>query len=196
MRIVKTLFVTAVATLPLICGAQGSASISGDAGMELADIIAGYAKRSGKKFIVDPRVRAIGGLVGIDANKITYEQLLALATVHQFVVVTTGDVTVVVPDASARQQPTPVYTDARFKAADDEWVTLLLTAKNACTAQLVPILRPLMPQAAHMAADPNSNQMVIVDRAVNARRIADLVGRLDSAAPAGRGCVDPSSKKD
>jgi len=196
MRIVKTLIVTAVATLPLICGAEGSASKSGDAGMELSDIIAGYSKRSGKKFIVDPRVRAVGGLVGIGADKITYEQLLALATVHGFVIVASGDVTIVVPDAGARQLPTPVYTDSRFKAADDEWVTLLLSAKNACTAQLVPILRPLMPQAAHMAAVPYSNQMVIVDRAVNARRIADLVGRLDSAAPAGRGCVDPSSKKD
>jgi general secretion pathway protein D len=190
MKIVKTLIVTAVATLPLICGAEGSVSKSGDAGMELSDIIAGYAKRSGKKFIVDPRVRAMGGLVGIDADKITYEQLLALAWVHQFVMVTTGDVTVVVPDANARQMPTPVYTDAKFKALDDEWVTLLLTAKNACTPNLVPILRPLMPQAAHLAANPYSNQIVVSDRAVNVRRIAGLIDRMDAAAPGGRGCQD------
>jgi general secretion pathway protein D len=121
--------------------------------------------------------------------------LLALATVHQFVVVTSGDVTIVVPDAGARQLPTPVYTDARFKAADDEWVTLLLSAKNACTAQLVPILRPLMPQAAHMAAHPQSNQMIITDRAANARRIADLISRIDNAATDGRGC-DEMKRKD
>jgi general secretion pathway protein D len=190
MHVLKTLTIAAVATLPLVCGAQESVPKSGDAGVELADVFAGYAKRSGRKFILDPRVRATGGLVGIDANKITYEELLALASVHMFVVVPQGDVTVVLPDANARQQPTPVYTDARFKALDDEWVTLLLSAKNACTAHLVPILRPLMPQAAHLAADPMSNHIIVSDRAVNARRIANLIERLDAAAPAGRGCPD------
>jgi general secretion pathway protein D len=194
MQIVKTvtriLTVAAVATLPLVCGAADSASKSAESGTELAGIIANYAKRSGKPFIVDPRVRAEGGLVGIDPDKITYEQLLALASVHQFVVVRSGDLTIVVPDAGARQLPTPVYTDARFKALDDEWVTLLLSTKNVCAAHLVPILRPLMPQAAHMAAHPQSNQMIVSDRAVNARRIAELIGRIDSAAPAGVGCPD------
>lgn len=194
MQIVKTvtrkLTIAAVATLPLVCGAADSASKSAESGTELAGIIANYAKRSGKPFIVDPRVRAEGGLVGIDPDKITYEQLLALASVHQFVVVRSGDLTIVVPDAGARQLPTPVYTDARFKALDDEWVTLLLSTKNVCAAHLVPILRPLMPQAAHMAAHPQSNQMIVSDRAVNARRIAELIGRIDGAAPAGAGCPD------
>jgi general secretion pathway protein D len=190
MQILKSMTILAVASLPLVGGAQESGAKSADAGVELTDVLESYAKRSGKKFIVDPRVRAAGGLVGIDADKITYEQLLALASVHGFVVVTSGDLTIVAPDAGARQQPTPVYTDARFKALDDEWVTLLLSAKNACTAHLVPILRPLMPQAAHLAAEPMSNQIIVGDRAVNARRIANLIERIDAAAPAGRGCPD------
>jgi general secretion pathway protein D len=190
MQILKSMTILAVASLPLVCGAQESVSKSGDAGVELTDVLSRYAKRHGKTFIVDPRVRATGGLVGIDADKITYEQLLALASIHGYVVITSGEVTIVTPDVGARQQPTPVYTDARFKALDDEWVTLLLSAKNACTAHLVPILRPLMPQAAHLAAEPMSNQIVVSDRAVNARRIANLIERIDAAAPAGRGCPD------
>ena len=194
MQVLRNLTIVALASLPLVAGAQSSESKLG-LEPELADVIAGYAKRSGKKFIVDPRVRAQGGLVGIDANKITYEQLLTLGTVHMFVMVPQGDVTVVVPDAGARQLPTPVYTDLRFKAADDEWVTLVLSAKNACTAQMVPILRPLMPQAAHLAANPRSNQLILTDRAVNARRIAALVDKLDDATPAGSGgCEDPPKK--
>lgn len=190
MQILKSMTILAVASLPLVCGAQESVSKSGDAGVELTDVLSKYARRNGKTFIIDSRVRATGGLVGIDADKITYEQLLALASVHGYVVITSGEVTIVAPDAGARQQPTPVYTDARFKALDDEWVTLLLSAKNACTAHLVPILRPLMPQAAHLAAEPMSNQIVVSDRAVNARRIANLIERIDAAAPAGRGCPD------
>jgi type II secretory pathway component GspD/PulD (secretin) len=74
---------------------------------------------------------------------------------------------------------------------DDEWVTLLIKGKNACVAHLVPVLRPLMPQAAHLAANPVSNQVVISDRAVNARRIAQLVYKIDEATPPGRRCADP-----
>jgi len=162
---------------------------------ELADIIKAYARRTGKKFIIDPRVRAMGGLAGIDPDKISYEQLLALTSVHGFVAVQQGDLVVVTVDAAARQQPTPVYTDTRFKALDDEWVTLLLGAKKICVANIVPILRPLMPQAAHLAANPQSNQLLITDRAVNARRIATLVEKLDDATPAGRACADLESSK-
>ena len=52
-----------------------------------------------------------------------------------------------------------------------------------------------MPQAAHLAANPQSNQLLIADRAVNARRIATLVEKLDDATPAGRACADPESSK-
>ena len=155
---------------------------------ELADIIKSYSKRTGKKFIIDPRVRAIPGYAGIDPDKITYEQLLATLTVNQFASVVQGDVTIVVPDAAARQLPTPVYTDGTFKATDDEWVTLVLTPKKVCTAQLVPILRPLMPQAAHMAADPAAGALILTDRAINVRRIVDIVDRLDKAATGKQEC--------
>ena len=94
----------------------------------------------------------------------------------------------VVPDANARQLPTPVTTEIPPGALDDEYVTVMITAKNMCTAQAVPVLRPLMPQAAHMAAYPLSNTLIISDHAANARRIVDMVERLDKAAPAGQKC--------
>lgn len=186
--------------LPLSSTAADGPALAGSSATpaaepELADIIKAYARRTGKKFIIDPRVRAMGGLAGIDPDKISYQQLLALTSVHGFVAVQEGDLVVVTPDAAARQQPTPVYTDMRFKALDDEWVTLLLGAKRICVANIVPILRPLMPQAAHLAANPQSNQLLITDRAVNARRIATLVEKLDDATPAGRTCADLESSK-
>jgi general secretion pathway protein D len=120
--------------------------------------------------------------------------LLATFTVHGFASIVQGDVVVVVPDANARQLPTHVYTDTRFKAGDDEWVTVLLTPKKTCAPQLVPILRPLMPQAAHLAADPQSNSLILADRAANVRRVADLIDRLDKAATGTRDCESTSSK--
>ena len=54
---------------------------------------------------------------------------------------------------------------------------LFLTLREA---QLVPILRPLLPQAAGLAAFPQTNSLVIVDRFANLRRIEGLIKALDN----------------
>ena len=190
MQVLRTLTLITLVSLSIAAAAEDSTPRADPEG---ADIIRSFAKRTGKKFIIDPRVRFIPGFAGIDPDKITYEQLLATLSVNQFATFVQGDVVAVVPDANARQLPTPVYSDANFKAGDDEWVTLLLTPKKACTPHLVPILRPLMPQAAHMAADLNSNSLIMTDRAANLRRVADLVERLDKAAT-GKADCGPSAK--
>jgi general secretion pathway protein D len=193
MAVLRILVLAALVALPLTATAvdppsAGASSPGAESGPELTDIIANFAKRTGRKFNVDPRVRASPHLVGIDPDKITYDQLLATFAIHQFASYEQNGVIFVVPDVAARQIPTRIYTDTNFKADDNEWVTLLLSPKKACAAQLVPILRPLMPQAAHLAADPQSGALLAVDRAANVRRIADLVDRIDKAAPAKGGC--------
>ena len=53
--------------------------------------------------------------------------------------------------------------------------------KNVNAAQLVPILRPLMPQYGHLAAYPASNILIISDRASNVNRIMRIIRRIDQA---------------
>lgn len=168
------------------CAASSSES---DFGIELTDLIAKVAKRTGKQFIVDPRVRATVLKTGLDFDKVDYARLLAILTVHQFAAYESNGIVKVLPDASARQLPIPVTTDVPAKALDDEYVTVMFQAKNMCTAQAVPVLRPLMPQAAHLAAFPQANTLLISDHAGNARRIVDMAERLDKAAPSGQKCT-------
>ena len=81
-----------------------------------------------------------------------YAKLLAILHVNSSRAYESNGVVKVVPDANARQLPIPVTTDVPAKALDDEYVTVLIQAKNMCAAHAVPVLRPLMPQAAHLAA--------------------------------------------
>ena len=61
---------------------------------------------------------------------------------------------------------------------------------------LLRIALPLMPQAAHLAASVQSNALIISDRVANARRVVDMIERLDRAAPAGQKCpADGSYQK-
>ena len=190
----------ALLVLPLLAGAQDPAPAGCNKSkgpcesIELADLIERYSKRTGKQFIIDPRVRAVVPLGGADPDRVSYEKLLAILTVNQFVAVTQGEWIVVVPDANARQMPTPVYTDKNFKAAADETVTFVLPVKHLCAAQTVPVLRPLMPQAAHLAAYPDGNLLIISDHANNVRRLLTVIDAMERAEPDGRGC--DSSKKD
>lgn len=181
-------------TSPCVAAASGS-----DFGIELTDLIAKVARRTGKQFIVDPRVRATVPKTGLDIEKVDYARLLAILAVNQFATYESDGVVKVVPDASARQFPIPVTTDVPPKALADEYVTVMFQAKNMCAAQAVPVLRPLMPQAAHLAAFPQANTLLISDRAANARRIVDVAERLDKAAPAGQKCTPemwPPAKSD
>jgi general secretion pathway protein D len=65
-----------------------------------------------------------------------------------------------------------------------KWVTGVLRPKNAPAASMFPIMRPMMPKAGHLAANPESNSVIIVDRLGNARRIFSLIRQLDEDSPA------------
>jgi general secretion pathway protein D len=161
-------------------------------GAEINDLIERVAKRTGRQFIVDPRVRGDVPLTGFDLDRLDYDKLLAILSVNQYAVYSSAGLLIVAPDTSSRQFPMAVTTAVPAKALDNEMVSLVLEVKQACAAHLVPVLRPLMPQSAHLAALP-PNILVVVDRAGNARRIVDMAGMIDKAAPAGERCGAVSS---
>ena len=63
----------------------------------------------------------------------------------------------------------------------DEFITQVLEIKNVDAAQLVPILRPLVPQRGHLAAYPASNVLVISDSGANIRRLKKIISSIDQA---------------
>jgi general secretion pathway protein D len=142
-------------------------------------LIATVAKKTGKKFLVDPRVHADVVLVGQEPAEITYPQLLTVLEVYGYIGVDDGGYVRILPDADARQQPIPTITPKDTRPAS-ECVTQVIPLKYASAAQLVPILRPMLPQYAHLAAVLPENALLIVDRFANVRRLEALVRSLDT----------------
>ena len=68
---------------------------------------------------------------------------------------------------------------SRVSSTSDEIVTQVIAVKNVSAAQLVPILRPLIPQYGHLAAYPASNMLIISDRASNVNRMMRIIERID-----------------
>jgi general secretion pathway protein D len=147
---------------------------------DLGQIIEAVSAVTGKNFIVDPRVRAQVTMLSSTpmSPAAFYEAFLSILQVHGFVAVAQGDVVKIIPDANARQVPANDLP-SRVSATSDEIVTQVVAVKNVSAAQLVPILRPLIPQYGHLAAYPASNMLIISDRASNVSRMVRIIQRID-----------------
>jgi general secretion pathway protein D len=147
---------------------------------DITQITEAVAAATGKNFIVDPRVRA--QVTMISSTPMTpgafYEAYLAILQVHGFIAVQSGQIIKILPDANARQIPSIDLPD-HVSSTSDEIVTQVVDVKNVSAAQLVPILRPLIPQYGQLAAYPASNILIISDRANNVNRIIRIIRRID-----------------
>jgi general secretion pathway protein D len=179
-----------VGAAPLAAQSSGSGSASAritpnfkDA--EITQVIEAVAASTGRSIIVDPRVRA--QVTMLSSTPMTpaafYEAFLALLQVHGFVAVPSGNVIKIIPDANSRTMPGNDLPE-RVSDTSDELVTQVVAVNNVSAAQLVAILRPLMPQNAHLAAYPSSNTLILADRASNVNRMVRIIKRIDQASDA------------
>ncbi len=148
---------------------------------DLTQIIEAVSQITGKTFIVDPRVRAQVTILSSTpmSPDAFYETFLSILQVHGFVAVPSGNSIKIIPDANARQLPGQEDLGDRVKSDSDEFITQVIAVRNVSAAQLVPVLRPLIPQYGHLVAYPASNMLIISDRASNVSRMMRIINRID-----------------
>jgi general secretion pathway protein D len=151
-------------------------------GIPISRLLAIVQKKTHKLFIIDPRVRGDVVLLDKDVSDLGYDDLLKILHVYNFIAAENGPYVEVLPIANARQTAGPVIS-GKEKLPDDEIVTKVLGAKNISVTQLVPILRPMIPQYGHLAALPCVNKLIMVDTYANVRRIEEVIASLDVGEP-------------
>jgi len=109
-----------------------------------------------------------------------YEAFLSILQVHGYVAIQSGDLIKILPDATARQFAGPLGTTSA--SGPDDLATQVIQVRNVGATQLVPILRPLIPQYGHMVAHAGSNMLIISDRAANVARMVSIIRRIDQAS--------------
>ena len=139
---------------------------------EVADI-------TGTNFAVDPRVR---GNVTVISNKPlnkneVYDLFLGVLNVNGVVAVPSGNTVKLVPDSNVKNSGVPY--DARNNARGDQVVTRVIWVENTNPNDLIPALRPLMPQFANLAAVPGTNALIVSDRAANIAQLETIIRNLD-----------------
>ena len=147
---------------------------------DLSQIIQAVSQVTGKNFIVDPRVNAKVTMLSATpmSPSAFYQAFLSVLQVYGYVAVPAGNVIKIIPNIDAREFPSEDLPK-NVSSTSDELVTQIITVKNISAAQLVPLLRPLIPQFGHLAAYPGGNMLIISDRASNVERIIRIVRRMD-----------------
>jgi general secretion pathway protein D len=174
-----------LALLALTLGHSAAQAQAGGITLNLKDadirtLIETVSEATGRNFVIDPRVKAKVTVVSSRpmSKADLYQVFLSILQVHGYSAVQVGDVTKIVPDVNAKQGPVPVAEPAH-PGTGDELVTRVIKVENVPAAQLVPILRPLIPQQGHLAAYAASNTLVVSDRAANVGRIIKIIQRID-----------------
>ena len=147
---------------------------------DIQQIIEAVSAVTGKNFVLDPRVKAQVTMLSSSpmSPDAFYEAFLSILQVYGFVAIPSGDIIKILPDANARQMP---GWEGREDGRDDDIVTRVVVVNNVSAAQLVPILRPLIPQYGHLAAHSVSNMLIISDRSANVDRLLSIIRRIDQA---------------
>ncbi|MBU6199760.1 MAG: type II secretion system secretin GspD [Xanthomonadaceae bacterium] len=153
---------------------------------DIQALIATVSEITGKNFIVGPTVQGKVTVISSRPMKASeiYDVFLSVLRVHGYAAIPSGDMIKIVPEAVAQQDGSGALNGTRPHEAD-EIVTQIVPVKHVAATDLVPILRPLMPQGAQLIAHPASNSLVISDRAGNVERMISIIHRIDTVSDSG-----------
>lgn len=147
---------------------------------DISALVSEVSEITGKNFIVDSRVK--GTITVISAKPLksdeVYELFLGVLNVNGFAAVPSGSSIKLVPDVTAKQNG--VKVDLTGNARGEELVTRVIPLDNTNAVDLVPVLRPMLPQFAHLAAVPSANALVVSDHANNIHALEEIIQGLDT----------------
>ena len=144
------------------CYAQGASLNLKNA--DIHSLIETVSIATGKNFIIDPRVQ--GKVTVISSSEVSadelYQVFLSVLDVNGFIAApsgTNGNSFKIVPKINARVSGN-VTSASSTSAGGDLIVTQIMAVKHVPAAQIVPVLRPLLPQEAHLTAYLPTNMLI------------------------------------
>ena len=169
--------------LPLWASTGLASAESWKVNLQDADIkafINEVATITNQNFVLDPR---INGNVTVISNKALssdeiYQLFLGVMQVNGIAAIDSGTTVKLVPDNVAKQSG--VAVDLRGDSVGESLATRVVYLTNTQAAEILGVIRPLMPQSAHAAAVPGVNALVLSDRADSLNQLMTLIRDLDS----------------
>ena len=153
---------------------------------DILSVINEVSQETGKNFVVDPRVNGKITLISSKPlrDKEVYQVFLSVLSILGYSAVPSGNVVKIIPNMESGEQATKVAS--KFApGSGDEVVVRVIPLENVSSTQLIPVLRPMLPQWSNISSYAPGNVLILLGRAANLERIVTVIQDVDKAANTG-----------
>ncbi|HEX7519585.1 MAG TPA: type II secretion system secretin GspD [Candidatus Deferrimicrobium sp.] len=153
--------------------------------VELPVLIKFMSEQTKKNFIFDDRVQ--GKITIISPRRVTldeaYDVFLYVLQAKGFTTVSQGNTIKIVPAREARQDT--IHTGVSKETGSAEFITRLVPLQYLESAEVVPLVAPLVSKDGMVSAFASSNTLMLIDSRANIERIVTILGEVDNAGAPG-----------
>lgn len=153
--------------------------------VDLPVLIKFMSEQTKKNFIFDERVQ--GKITIISPRRVTleeaYDVFLYVLQAKGFTTVSQGNTIKIVAAREARQDT--IHTGVSEDTASAEFITRLVPLQYLESAEVVPLVTPLVSKDGMVSAFGSSNTLMIIDSRANIDRIVEIIGEVDSLGVSG-----------
>jgi general secretion pathway protein D len=147
--------------------------------VELPVLIKFMSEQTKKNFIFDERVQ--GKITIISPRRVTldeaYDVFLYVLQAKGFTTVSQGNTIKIVAAREARQDT--IHTGVTKDTASAEFITRLVPLQYLESAEVVPLVTPLVSKDGMVSAFGSSNTLLLIDSRANIDRIVTIIGEVD-----------------
>ncbi|MCL9684644.1 GspD family T2SS secretin variant LspD [Legionella maioricensis] len=154
---------------------------------DIRAVITEVSRVTGKNFVIDPRVQGKISIVSSTpmSNHALYQVFLSVLQVSGYAAIPNGDIIKIIPNIDAKTQSPDLINEIRNPPQGDDMMVAVVPVHYVPAEQLVPVLRPLMPQWSSVSAYAPSNMLILSGRANNIKSLANIIKQVDSSSSAG-----------
>jgi general secretion pathway protein D len=156
-------------------------------GADIRAVIAEVSRVTSKNFIIDPRVQGKISIVSSTpiSDKELYQVFLSMLQISGYATIPSGNVIKIVPNIDAKTLSPDLLDQPPSSPRGDEMMVAVVAVHYVPAEQLVPVLRPLMPQWSSVSAYIPSNMLILSGRANNIKQMVRIIRQVDSSSANG-----------
>ncbi|HAT8172932.1 TPA: type II protein secretion LspD, partial [Legionella pneumophila] len=119
------------------------------------------------------------------SNRELYQVFLSVLQVSGYAAIPNGEIIKIIPNIDAKTQSPDLLSGMKSPPRGDDMMVAVVPVHYVPSEQLVPVLRPLMPQWSSVSAYAPSNMLILSGRANNIKSLAEIIKQVDSSSANG-----------
>ena len=147
-------------------------------------VITEVSRITGKNFVIDPRVQGKVSIVSATpmSNHELYQVFLSVLQVSGYAAIPNGDIIKIVPNIDAKTLSSDTLSEMKNPPKGEDMMVAVVPVHYVSSEQLVPVLRPLMPQWSNVSAYSPSNMLILSGRANNIQSLSKIIKQVDDSS--------------